>query len=337
MKKRRRPSWLLKVFNLYNGFLLIYLLLRAIFGGAWWWLAFLNTFALWLFMPLLLLIPLALLLRGRRTAALSLFLALIGFWKFAPLANASPSNALHDLRVLTFNVWVNNGQIDKSVDWILAQNADIVILQEFIDDHNTELPRLLEIYPFHISVEGNVKMLARYPYVESEIVRIEQANDEHDGRLALRAVLDIDGQMLTVYGVHLSVPRQENFHFGLETEQWPLSFILRYNETRRNRQIRNLATRIAQEPYPVVLAGDFNTSHSSTILDELRAVGLVDSFDEVGGDWGMTWPYLGNLRPILRIDYIWASASLRPLRLQRGAYLGSDHLPLVADFAFQDG
>lgn len=310
--------------------------MRGIFSGGWWWLGLLNTFALWLFMPLLILIPLALLLQGKRTAAMGLFLALIGFWKFAPLANAFPSNAPHDLRVLTFNVWKNNEQIDKTVDWILEQNADVVILQEFISTHESELPRLLETYPFHISVEGNVKILSRYPYIESEILRIEQATDEHDGRLALRAVLDIDGQMITVYGVHLNLPRQENFHFGLETEQWPLSFILRYNETRRNRQIRNLRTRIAQEPYPVVLAGDFNTSHSSTILNELRAIGLVDSFDAIGGDWGMTWPYFKNLRPVLRIDHIWVSNSLRPLRLQGGIYMGSDHLPLVADFAFSD-
>lgn len=335
MKGRRRFS-LMSLFNLYNSFLISYLLLRMLFGGAWWWLAFLNTFALWLFMPLLVMIPLALLLRGKYSAALSLLLAIAGLWKFAPVAHTPQSNAPHDLRVMSFNVWKDNEHIGEAVDWILAQDADILILQEFIDEHNRELPRLLAAYPFHITVEGNVKMLSRYPYIESELIVIEEPTDEHDGRIALRARLEIQGQKLVVYGVHLTLPRQEDFHFGLETEIWPLSFILRYDETRRNHQIRNLAQMISAESDPVILAGDFNASHTSTILDELRATGLVESFDTAGGDWGMTWRIRPETPPVLRIDYIWTSPELRALCMWRGASNGSDHLPVLADFALTE-
>ena len=330
MKRRR----LLNALNLYNGFLLLYLIIRSIFAAAWWWLALLNTFALWLFMPLLLMIPLALFLSGKRTAAWSLFLLLIGFWKFAPMAEEIANGDPHDIRLLTFNVWKDNQHIAKTVDWILKQNADVVVLEEFIEDHLAELPRLLEIYPFHAYIEYNVQIFSLYPFVETEILQIAEADAEFEGRLALRSVLDIDGKNLAVYGVHLNVPRKENAHFGLATELWPFSFILRYDETRRNRQIHNLAKFIAQEKNPVLLAGDFNTSHSSLILKELSALGLVDTFAQVGSDWGMTWPHLDKLRPVLRIDYIWASPAFRPLRLRRGQFVGSDHLPLIADFAF---
>ena len=335
MKGPRTP-FLLKLFNLYNGFLVLYLIIRAIFGAAWWWLGLLNTFALWLFMPLLLLIPFALLLKGKRSAALGLFLALIGFWKLAPLAERFPSDAAHDIRVLTFNVWKDNEMISDTVDWILKQDADVLILEEFIEAHDSELPRLLKVYPFHIYVAGNVKLLSRYPFLDSEILRIEESNWEHDGRLALRAVLDVDGQAISVYGVHLNLPRKDDFHFGLETEIWPFSFFLRYDETRRNEQIRNLAALIAQDPNPIILAGDFNTSHTSTILEEFRAAGLLDSFTQVGDNWGMTWPYTSDMRPMIRIDYVWASPKLYPLRLERGSFQGSDHLPLIADFALPD-
>jgi endonuclease/exonuclease/phosphatase (EEP) superfamily protein YafD len=306
--------------------------MRAFFAGEWWWLALLNTFALWLFMPLLPFIPVILLLRGKWTAALSIVLALIGVWKFAPLKNQFPINEAHDFRIMTFNVWVHNQQFDKTVDWVLAQDADVIVIQELIDDNLDELPRLLKAYPYGILIPGNVKMLSRYPYIEGSSINIDEPTENYDGRWAIRAVLEIDGRSLTVYGAHLGLPQGDEAHFGLETEQWPLSFILHYDETHRNKQIGNLAARIAQETNPVILAGDFNTSHTSTILDEFRAIGLVDSFSKVGSDWGMTWPYLDIARPVIRIDYVWASPNIRPLRLQRGSYMGSDHLSLIADF-----
>lgn len=335
MKPRRTPL-LLKIFNIYHVGLLLYLMMRAMFSGAWWWLGLLNTFALWLFMPLLLMIPLALLLQGKRTAAVSLFLAIIGFRKFAPMAEEHPNGDKHDIRILAFNIWRENQHIGKTVEWIRQQGADVIILEEFVGSHWNELPRLLEIYPFHAYIEDSVIIFSRYPFVESEILRIEETSHDYRGRLALRTVLDIGGQLVSIYGVHFDTPRREDFRFGLETTMWPLSFILRYDETHRNRQIRNLARIIAQDNNAVILAGDFNTSHTSTILNEFSAIGLVDSYTRVGGDWGMTWPHADKLRPMLRIDHIWASQTLRPLRFKAGQFAGSDHLPLVADFAFSE-
>lgn len=335
--KRRRTPFLLKLINLYNGFLAFYLILRAIFDGEWWWLGLLNTFALWLFMPLLMLIPLALLLRGKRTAALSLCLALLGFWKFAPMADRPPSSAPQDFRVLAFNVWKDNSRIDKTVDWILAQNADILILEEFVEENLPALPRVEALYPFYVYTENQVKLFSRYPIEESEIFWVETPGEGYDGRRAVRAVINIKGRLLSVYGAHFNTPRSEDFHFGIETEIWPLSFFLRYDETHRNRQIRNLAAYIAHDPNPVILAGDFNTSHTSTIVEEFSSIGLADSFTEVGGDWGMTWPYLSNkIPPLIRIDYIWSSRNIEALRFQRGGFQGSDHSPVIADFAFSE-
>lgn len=163
---------------------------------------------------------------------------------------------------------------------------------------------------------------------------IDPADENWHGRSAVRTVVDVDGRAITVYGVHLSLPRREQPHFNIRTSINTLDFILRYDETHRNRQIHNLLGYIQAETNPVILAGDFNTSHTSPIINNFSEIGLRDAFLTVGADWGMTYPYLPPKYPMIRIDYIWYSSQLRPLRMQVGEFIGSDHLPLVVDFSF---
>lgn len=335
--KKNQQSPLKYVLNSYHAFLSAYLLLRFLFGSSWWWLGLLHTFALWLFVPLLLATPLAFLVAGRKTRLMSLLLVSIGLLRFAPLPIGllTASDDVHDLRVLTFNVWVDNPQIEDSVDWILAQDADIVILEELVETNLSQLPRLQENYAHSAYIEGSVQVFSRYPFLEQELITLEPANSQWDGRSAVRTVIELEGQAISIYGVHLSLPRRENPHFNLNTPIDTLNFILRYDETHRNTQIRTLAEHIQAETNPVILAGDFNTSHSSPILGNLASVGLNDSFRAVGTSWGMTWPYLPPKYPMIRIDYVWFSKQLSPLRIQVGNFIGSDHLPLVVDFSLK--
>lgn len=332
--KRRPISPLIYLLDGYNFFLIAYLILRVLAGSRWWWSGLLHTFALWLFLPLILVSLIALFLRGKRTAGLSLLLLLIGLLRFAPLpvGHLSASDEAHDLRVLTFNTWILNPQFADSLDWVLAQDADVLILQELVGSHLDHIPEILALYPHQAYVEGNVQLFSRFPFVESETVWIEDAAVWREGRLAVRAVIDVNGQAVTVYGVHLSLPVRENPHFNLRTGIDTLDFILHYDETHRNNQILNLVERIQTETNPVILAGDFNTSHNSPILGNLTAIGMRDAFRAVGADWGMSWSHNPPDLPLLRIDYIWSSDELSPLRIQRGGFIGSDHLPLVVDY-----
>lgn len=333
--KQKRRSPLNIILNSYHALLGAYLVLRLLFGSAWWWLGLLHTFALWLFVPLLATTPLAFILGGRKTRLISMLLLVVGLLRFAPLPLGllTASDEVQDLRVLTFNVWVANPQIVQTVDWILAQSADVVILQELVERNLSQLPRLQSAYPYSVHIDGSVRLFSRYPFLEEGLITIEPATDTRDGRSAVRTVVDVNGQEITIYGVHLSLPRREQTRFHIHTHIDTLNFILRYDETHRNTQIRTLAEYIEAETNPVILAGDFNTSHSSPILGNLAAVGLSDTFRSVGTQWGMTWPYLPPKYPMIRIDYVWASAQLRPLRVHVGDFVGSDHLSLVVDFS----
>lgn len=334
--KRRRPSLWLYLLDSYSYATVIYLFLRFIAGSRWWWMGFFNTFALWLFLPLLPLLLIHLLFRRRRSSFLTLLLFIYGMAQFAPLQAGlfTSSDKEQDLRVLTFNIWNKNTDIEGSVSWVLEQDADIIILQEMVEKNLPHLPRLLEAYPYYEYVTGNVRVLSRYPFIESGLVYLEEPSGSLPGRLAVHAVVDVKGRAVTVYGVHLSVPAGNRETLRVGSAPGFLYPILNYDETRRNNQIRNLIGRVQAETNPVIIAGDFNTSHSSPILDELALSGMRDSFRSAGTGWGMTWSHNPPALPLIRIDYVWYSQGLSPLRMTVGEFIGSDHLPLVVDFSF---
>ncbi len=80
---------------------------------------------------------------------------------------------------------------------------------------------------------------------------------------------------------------------------------------------------------PVVMMGDFNTPRESTHFARLQEK-LQDAFDVGGHGFAETWPVPV---PVLSLDHILVSKSLRVLRCEHGASL-SDHRPVIADLAW---
>ena len=108
--------------------------------------------------------------------------------------------------------------------------------------------------------------------------------------------------------------------------------------TRRSAAFSNL-TRGESKPH--IVAGDFNLSDASLIYDEVAAQ-MHDAWRGAGVGAGRTWPVaeaIGLPRVIqpllLRIDYVWHSAALRPVAATVGAPIGSDHLPVTVEFEWR--
>lgn len=312
-----------------------YLLLRLFFGGGPWWLALANNFAPYFFLPLVVLAPWALLARLHpRFVLLPLILLMIGLvWfgpRFAPRPQAAPASAT--LKVISLNVWVHNRQLDVTEAWLRAQAADVVLLQEAYHD----LPaRLRDLYPYTLPDPAprggqDRQTLSRYPLVEVEV-----------GNGYQRSVVQVDDVLVAVYNVHFGVPFLNEPHYGLTALPYPLSMMIRYNEAPRNDQIRAMLARLAEDPLPVVVGGDFNTSDNSAMYPVLAAQ-LTDSYREVASGMGTTFPVGSKLPvalpipPFMRIDYLWHTAGLRALDVQVGPEVGSDHRPLVAVLALPE-
>ena len=313
-----------------------------------------NVFAPWLYLPLLLTLPLSLAYAWRRSSGKSkrdgrsplgwlragwlalLQIALLIYaccafgWLMLPKPTLPPPD--DTISVITFNVQGSNARLDRAVDWLLAADADIVALQETRDGYDSRLAQLVAAYPHEAHIENGVRVFSRLPILSREVLILE----ESPGWLALKLLLVHDGRELALYAAHLALPRAHDAvkaGFGWEMAR-------AYDESRRNAQIRRLLQLLRGETAPVIVAGDFNMSDSSLIYDAI-ALQLDDAWREVGHGAGRTWPlahaigWHSAIPPLLRIDYLWHSEHLRAATAELGADVGSDHLPLHAAFAWR--
>ncbi|HBI31064.1 MAG TPA: hypothetical protein DDY45_03430 [Verrucomicrobiales bacterium] len=83
--------------------------------------------------------------------------------------------------------------------------------------------------------------------------------------------------------------------------------------------------------FPTIVAGDFNAPANDSVHRIMRKE-FTDSFDAVGTGWGNTFH---RVLPLLRIDYIYGSAKLIPVRSQTFTRHKTDHRMVVSDFIYR--
>lgn len=321
--------------------LIVYVALRFTLRDTLWWLAFLHNFAPYYFAPLLVLIPLLFLIRAQRMALRLLPLLLIGLLWFGPRWLPRPALAsvrdAQTLKLVTFNVLVLTEDYGRITTWLRATDADVILLQE-VDD--AEAPAIIQAlandYPYSVDLVGTTLLaLAREPIRNAGLVDL-------GAWFIDRFVLDVDGQAVAIYNMHMHLPLLNEPRFAGLAPGGMAQLALQYDELHRNRLIHRLLDLLAQEDLPYIVAGDFNTSDNTLIYDDLAAV-MRDSFRETSTGLGATWPAAagddplpGAIPPLLRIDYVWHSPGLQALATEIGPDLGSDHLPVVATLALEE-
>ncbi|MEM6528297.1 MAG: endonuclease/exonuclease/phosphatase family protein [Chloroflexota bacterium] len=315
-----------------------YVLLRLTLRDGYWLLAFANNFSPYYFIPLVIALPLALLLRHRRVSVVLTALTVVaGAWYGPRFVPRTPpvlaDNAQTTLTVVSFNVYGNNAELDKAVGWLLATDADVILLQETAEPIIQDAyATLTDAYPYRVlpHLWGDA-MLSRYP-----VENITTYDLEGDG-IESHAKVDIvvDGQTIALYNVHLFLPLGPVERFPLPIDNPFTQMFASYDETQRNAQIDALLARVAEETNPYIVAGDFNMSDNAIKYNDVAHV-MVDSYREAGIGFGHTWPVVGTwglpqaIPTALRIDYIFHSGDFVTRDIYRGENLGSDHLPLVA-------
>lgn len=240
--------------------------------------------------------------------------------------------------LLTYNLRVSNRNIE-ALDTILQEaDADIVSLQEL----NPDIARwietdLAEQYPHQIVFlntndtaayidqifmmsdnpvdYGGRALLSRYPIASYDIVP-----SDIETTLYIRAELDINGQDLTVYNVHLPPPLPTNI-FSTDIRSDGLVDLLQAAEADEH----------------VIFMGDFNMTDRSKDYDVINTQ-YTDVFTTVERGLGTTWPNGNNLSSLLsfipsliRIDYMFVSDDIVPQE-SGVVYSGvSDHYPVWAE------
>ncbi len=194
---------------------------------------------------------------------------------------------------------------------------------------------LKDLYPYQFSQHlkwGNLT-LSRQPFLSAESVdAICNCNLPVEQRLTI----NVNGQLIALYHVHLTFPGREKARLSLPSGLPFGAFAnlaLSYDPEARNREIGNLLTLLKTEANPYIVAGDLNMSDQTAIYREVAAM-MHDTFREVGIGYGASWPISevagtpGFVPSLVRLDYIWHSSQVRAVDVQQGPKLGSDHLPL---------
>lgn len=300
---------------------ILLLLGRFFIGERWTVIAFFNTFMHLLWVPALLLLPLCLLFRQKRSVGL-LLPAVFAFvftygGQFLPRVTATPADAPH-ITVLSYNLLADGGDVSHRIAVIREVNADIVALQEFSHEASAVVPAALaDLYPFialhpHDQGTAGQAILSRFPVLEDAYWRYDWLP------VALghqRVVLDIGGVPVILYNVHPTHPGMTGAGF--------------FNPAYRSREITDILARMAAENGPVLLMGDFNLTDLSEdyarITDRYQ-----DAYRAAGWGMGPTFPAI----PFLRLDYLFFND-----RFQAQAAKvwhtsgGSDHHGIVVQLA----
>jgi endonuclease/exonuclease/phosphatase (EEP) superfamily protein YafD len=214
------------------------------------------------------------------------------------------------LRIATLNLWRHNVDMDGVAAFLLAVDADIVILQEVTEENGgTLLPQLAAQYPHAIGETGLV-IRSKHPLGGAGQIDIPGL-DYWRSPVIRWAEIEIQGKRVEIAGVHIAYP----FHPG---QQWL--------------DIATLTQFARGRTAPLIVAGDFNTTPWT---------GLLKGFTKGSGlkrcnAFRLTWPMrLGKLPavPLVAIDNVFVSAGLAAVATEGGPRLSSDHRPLIADIA----
>ncbi|ANE44389.1 endonuclease/exonuclease/phosphatase family protein [Deinococcus puniceus] len=255
--------------------------------------------------------------RGWATAVLASALAAWGAGLADGAFALAPANSADTLRVVTFNTARGTRiSADKMAANLRAMNADVVLLQEtrFMDTgYRAALLAGLPGYAVHSA--GEVMTLSRLPVLSTQAFAAPGSNRQY-----LQTTLNWRGQRLRVVNVHLNTVLLSRALAG----DW--DSVGRTRDVREE-QVRTLEQIAAAESGPLLLAGDLNTPPRGRLYRRLTRAYGPSAHDQAGRGPGWTFPSL-----YLRIDHAMARG-LQPVRVQVLPDAGSDHLPLLVEYA----
>jgi endonuclease/exonuclease/phosphatase (EEP) superfamily protein YafD len=312
--------------------------------------------------PYLLLIPLAWAIgwgikRRWRFVLANLLLIAINYSTFGHFyqSNEALDRSRHDFRVLSYNVnafQYEFGRFQQTLDYIKAQEPDILCLQEFFNAKDRkgrvegralkhlraatalEHTTFVELLP-----QGNYGLLimSRFPIMNAGAVTPTEGNRKNG---VIFADLKLYGETMRVYNIHLA---SYNFSLGqrrmlanrkanYDTRSgWELLKVMIHTWHEQARQLNYLQQHRAGFEGPTLLCTDLNNPPYSYFYDQVRGP-LYDTFELRGNGYGTTYPgYTGPLR----IDYVFASEDFLVVDHQIHEHQQtSDHYPLLTKLRF---
>jgi endonuclease/exonuclease/phosphatase (EEP) superfamily protein YafD len=219
-------------------------------------------------------------------------------------------------RLMTFNIYAKNEDLEGLFQSVKEQDPDVLLIQEYWRWHREGLEeRLSKLMPYSVHCQGGKRsflgVYSKYPLK----------------KLSVHNCIDsISAEQRTSI---IAVEVQDEIPFNVVTTHfdWPIP------AERQNAQMQVVVDALNGIDGPMLFGGDFNSTPFSYAFKSLvRKSGMRRAV------WLMpTWPapptYPFDMPAWLQLDHILSRGNVVtgvPFRGQNG---GSDHFPLVVDFA----
>ena len=223
---------------------------------------------------------------------------LLAVWMFTPLTNP-PTAAPTQQRFISYNLYINNPQVEADINWLKQQSADVVFLTEAAPSMQI-VQRLQAAYPHGCErLEDSPFGLIFLSKQTLKSCTVLQHGSLQDFP-AIRAEL---GNGRIVYAIHPPPP------------------ISAYMATERDRVLQTIAEQVSHEQGEVLVMGDMNnTAFAPSFRRFLHTSGLKLQAPRAIPTW----------RPgHISIDHILLRSS-HGAAVSYGPWLGSDHHPVQA-------
>lgn len=248
-----------------------------------------------------------------------IFLGIFSFY-FDLGVSAADENS-KSLKVVSANIWYKNEDTDEMRTFFENEDADVVMLTEFTNDHYKALKDYLDINYKYQSLRldelsfpytGKV-VFSRYPLRD-----IKDSNHTFD-ELFLENNVDIDGNSVELVMVHTTAPVNENY-FSSRNAQ------LEYFQSEIITNLGNKA----------LITGDFNISPwSPRFLEMDRQLNSFEMNRVHTNEFDYTWKYHNNGFFKSHIDHTYTSEGLSATSFEYKEFPGSDHKAQVFTLVFE--
>jgi endonuclease/exonuclease/phosphatase (EEP) superfamily protein YafD len=235
-------------------------------------------------------------------------------------ANGHYKKTEETCRVMFFNIdYFKNNKADY-INHFIEADPDILILAEVS-------PPIYSLFK---------EKLYQYTYSNYSI---NPNSDEPDNGIAMFSrIAPLDGIKVVLFGEGTCPSMQINIkNNGKKISvigTHPYSPVNKRRVISRDKQFLKLAEYIRNESAPVLLIGDMNSTVWEPEFKELlKRAGLINSMDNFGMQ--NSWP--AYLPPFFRIpiDHVLYTNGIALKNKIVGPALGSDHLPVIADFSVE--
>ncbi|MDH5539513.1 MAG: endonuclease/exonuclease/phosphatase family protein [Rhizobacter sp.] len=326
---RARTGWLRAGVWFYLAVVLAVVVALQWQADAWWPATLILFSPRWPWaMPLLILVPLAL-LRARRLLwplTLAAMLLLFGVSGFVPpsMATLAGRSEAAELRVLTYNLGGGIEDPAMIAPWLDVVAPQVALFQECAVLLEPARKTLAE-RGWHVEVQQGSCLVSRYPIRRVEARDPTAIWKTYGSGVVVRYEVQTPGRSINLVNVHLMTVRP-----GLNAirhRRWGGISELESNTEQRDLESM-LASAFAQQSNgPLIVAGDFNMPVESAIYRRHWSP-WANAFSCAG--YGLGSSKATSWHGV-RIDHVLLGPGWSCLRTQVGTGLGGDHRPVIAD------